>query len=93
MSWISGYIYLAGLITASMTLAYSSVQFIYGTANALNVTQITSEGGYVGLYFGLIIVGTLYNMLGMKFSAYLNKFMGKHIMITFFFVNCQINLI
>ncbi|KAI9359504.1 amino acid/polyamine transporter I [Pilaira anomala] len=44
-------------------------------ANVLNVTQITSQGATVGLYCAIVIMTTSYNLLGMKFSAYLNKFL------------------
>lgn len=79
MAWISGYAYLIGLITASITLAYTTADFVFGIANTLDIQQINSTGAYVGLYIGLVAFGTFYNMLGMKFSAYMNKFMGKFI--------------
>jgi amino acid transporter len=75
MSWINGYVYLIGLITANITLAYTSADFVVGISNVVNVTQITSQGAYVGLFCGLYIMATLFNMLGMKFSGYMNKFM------------------
>jgi amino acid transporter len=75
MSYINGYVYLIGLITANITLAYTSGTFIIYIANTLNVAQITSQGAYVGLYCAIIIAATLYNFLGMRFSGYLNKFL------------------
>jgi amino acid transporter len=75
MSWINGYSYLIGLIAVDITLAWTSAEFIFYMANIMNFTQITHQGAYVGLYIGLIILGSLYTTLGVKFSAYLNKFM------------------
>ncbi|KAG1051465.1 hypothetical protein G6F52_003954 [Rhizopus delemar] len=75
MSWINGYAYLIGLVAVVITLAWTSSQFIFAISNTLNVTQIDSQGPYVGLYIALIVMGTLYNLLGIKFSACLNKFM------------------
>lgn len=75
MSYINGYVYLIGLITANSTLAYTSAEFIIFIANTLNVNQITSQGAYVGLYCAIIIAATAYNFLGMRFSGYLNKFL------------------
>lgn len=77
MSWINGYAYLIGLVAVVITLAWTSSQFIFAISNTLNVTQIDSQGPYVGLYIALIVMGTLYNLLGIKFSACLNKFMGR----------------
>ncbi|KAL9543952.1 hypothetical protein PS6_008998 [Mucor atramentarius] len=74
MAWISGYIYCIGLVTANMTLAWSSVDFIFGIANVLNVAQITSQGAYVGLYCGIFVLATFCNWFGMKFSSIMNKF-------------------
>ncbi|EPB90130.1 hypothetical protein HMPREF1544_03106 [Mucor circinelloides 1006PhL] len=68
MAWISGYIYCIGLVTANMTLAWSSVDFIFGIANVLNVAQITSQGAYVGLYCGIFVLATFCNWFGMKFK-------------------------
>lgn len=84
MAWITGYAYLIGLVTASITLAYTSADFIYGIANIMNVKQVKSTGAYVGLYIGLIAFGTFYNMLGMRYSAYMNKFMGKSLYSTLY---------
>jgi hypothetical protein len=78
MAYINGYAYLVGLIAVVVTLAWTSATFIFSIANTLNITQITSQGANVGLYIGLIIASTLYNLLGLRFSAYLNKFMGMH---------------
>jgi hypothetical protein len=50
---------------------------IYGVANLLNINQINSQGASVGLYIALVVAGTIYCMFGLRFSAYLNKFMGK----------------
>lgn len=74
MSWISGYVYCIGLVTANMTLAWSAADFIIGIANILNVTQITAQGAYVGLYCGIFFLATFCNWLGMKFSSIMNKF-------------------
>lgn len=79
MAYINGYAYLVGLIAVVVTLAWTSATFIFDIANTLNITQIDSQGANVGLYIGLIIAATLYNLLGLRFSAYLNKFMGKFI--------------
>ncbi|CAO3626288.1 unnamed protein product [Mucor hiemalis] len=75
MSYINGYVYLIGLITANITLAYTTGDFIIYIANTLNYTQITSQGANVGLYCAISVAATLYNFLGMKYSAYLNKFL------------------
>jgi hypothetical protein len=75
MSYLNGYTYLIGLITANSTLAYTSGEFIIYIANTLNENQITSQGAYVGLYCAIIIAATMYNFLGMRFSSYLNKFL------------------
>lgn len=91
MAWINGYAYLIGLVTANITLAWTSAEFIFNVANVLNVKQIDSQGATVGLYCGIIIVATLYNLLGMKFSGYLNKFLGNFFAFThciFFFFYC-----
>lgn len=77
MAYINGYAYLVGLTAVVITLAWTSATFIFQIANTLNITQISSQGANVGLYIGLIIGATLYNLLGLKYSAYLNKFMGK----------------
>ncbi|KAK4514235.1 uncharacterized protein ATC70_001824 [Mucor velutinosus] len=74
MAWITGYVYCIGLVTANITLAWSSVDFIYGIANVLNVAQITSKGAYVGLYCGIFVFATCCNWFGMKFSSIMNKF-------------------
>ncbi|KAL9545763.1 hypothetical protein MBANPS3_007000 [Mucor bainieri] len=81
MAWINGYAYLTGLIAVVMTLAYTAGDFIYAIANTLNENQISSQGASVGLYIGLIIAGTLYNILGLRFSAYLNQFMAVWVLI------------
>jgi Na+/proline symporter len=78
MAYINGYAYLVGLTAVVITLAWTSATFIFAIANTLNITQITSQGANIGLYIGLIVGATLYNLLGLKYSAYLNKFMGKH---------------
>ncbi|GAA5813670.1 hypothetical protein MFLAVUS_007156 [Mucor flavus] len=75
MAYINGYAYLVGLTAVVITLAWTSATFIFQIANTLNITQIDSQGANVGLYIGLIIAATLYNLLGLRFSAYLNKFM------------------
>ncbi|KAL9538983.1 hypothetical protein MBANPS3_010541 [Mucor bainieri] len=74
MAWITGYVYCIGLVTANITLAWSSVDFIYGIANVLNFAQITSKGAYVGLYCGIFVLATFCNWFGMKFSSIMNKF-------------------
>jgi len=81
MAWINGYAYLTGLIAVVMTLAYTAGDFIYSIANTLNENQVSSQGASVGLYIGLILAGTLYNLLGLRFSAYLNKFMAVWVLI------------
>lgn len=78
MAYINGYAYLVGLIAVVVTLAFTSSTFIFNIANTLNIVQIESQGAIVGLYIGLIIASTLYNLLGLRFSAYLNKFMGMY---------------
>jgi amino acid transporter len=83
MAWVNGWAYLTGLIAVTITLAWTSADFIYMIANTLNENQIDSQGASVGLYIGIVIAGTLYNLLGLRFSAYLNKFMGKHILIEY----------
>ncbi|KAG1445835.1 hypothetical protein G6F56_009771 [Rhizopus delemar] len=75
MSWISGYTYLIAAVTVVATLAWTSGQFIIAISNTLNIVQINSQGANVGVYVALIIMGTIYNLLGVKFSGYLNKFM------------------
>ncbi|KAG2199321.1 hypothetical protein INT47_012955 [Mucor saturninus] len=75
MSYINGYLYLTGLITANITLAYSAADFIIYTANTLNITQISSTGANVGLYIGIFIAATAFNFLGMRSSNNMNKFL------------------
>lgn len=81
MAYINGYAYLVGLIAVVVTLAFTSASFIFDIANTLNIVQIDSQGAVVGLYIGLIIASTLYNLLGLRFSAYLNKFMVAWVLI------------
>lgn len=81
MAWINGYAYLTGLIAVVMTLAYAAGDFIYGISNILNEKQIGSQGASVGIYIGLLVAGTAYNILGLRFSAYLNKFMVVWVLI------------
>ncbi|RCH87084.1 hypothetical protein CU098_007147 [Rhizopus stolonifer] len=90
MAWINGYAYLIGLVTANITLAWTSAEFIFNVANVLNVKQIDSQGATIGLYCGIIIVATLYNLLGMKFSGYLNKFLVFWIGIGSIIVICTV---
>ncbi|KAG1171685.1 hypothetical protein G6F70_006816 [Rhizopus microsporus] len=75
MAWINGYAYLIGLETVTITLAWTSCQFIFAISNTLNLVQVSSQSAYVGLYVALMVLGTLYNLLGIKYSTYLNKFM------------------
>lgn len=84
MSYINGYTYLTGLITANITLAYTAGDFIIYIANTLNVNQIESTGANVGLYFAIIIAATAYNFLGMRFSGHMNKFLGKPLLYFFY---------
>lgn len=79
MSYISGYVYLTASITGTMTLAYTTSDFIRYTANILNDSQITSQGASVGLYCAVCVAGTLYSLLGMSYSGYLNMFLGKKV--------------
>lgn len=46
-----------------------------GIANVLRETPVTNQGAYVGLYILLIILGVIYCSLGLRLSAWLNKFM------------------
>ncbi|ORY93803.1 amino acid/polyamine transporter I [Syncephalastrum racemosum] len=75
MAWLCGYVFVAGLLSATMTLAYSMGEYVIAIANVLNENQIDNQGANVGLYILFLIVGVAYNYLGLKFSAYLNKFM------------------
>ncbi|RCH80449.1 hypothetical protein CU098_001084, partial [Rhizopus stolonifer] len=75
MAWIGGYLYLIGLVTANITLSWSVSEFVIGIANTVNETQIESQGVYVGLYCCVFFLATAYNFLGIRFSAYLNKFL------------------
>lgn len=86
MSWISGYTYLIAAVTVVATLAWTSGQFIIAISNTLNIVQINSQGANVGVYVALIIMGTIYNLLGVKFSGYLNKFMGNLYIITTYII-------
>lgn len=87
MAWVNGWAYLTGLLAVTITLAWTSADFIYMIANTLNESQINSQGASVGLYIGVMVAGTLYNLLGLRFSAYLNKFMGKYIHVGYNFQN------
>lgn len=81
MAWITGYAYLTGLIAVVITLAWTGASMIYGVANLLNENQINSQGASVGLYIALVVGGTVYCMFGLRFSAYLNKFMVVWVLI------------
>lgn len=84
MSYITGYIYSIGLVTANITLGYTAADFIIYIANVLNVIQITSQGATVGLYCPIVITTTSYSLLGMKFSAYLNKFLDIYFSLLYY---------
>ncbi|KAL1934990.1 hypothetical protein VTP01DRAFT_4130 [Rhizomucor pusillus] len=75
MSWICGYVFVAGLLAATMTLAYNISESVISIANLYRENPITSQGAYVGLYVLFIVVGVAYSGLGLKFSGYLNNFM------------------
>ncbi|ORY96420.1 hypothetical protein BCR43DRAFT_440156, partial [Syncephalastrum racemosum] len=77
MSWMAGYMYVTGLMAANMTLAWTAAQYIYGLAQLCSGFSTSSTGAYVGLYCAVLILGTVYNFLGMRASSWLNKFMGK----------------
>ncbi|KAI9266397.1 hypothetical protein EDC94DRAFT_515866 [Helicostylum pulchrum] len=76
MSYINGYISLIGFVTTTITLAYSVTNFIVYTVNILNEDQITSPGTSIGIYCAIFIIATGYNLLGMRYSSYLNIFLG-----------------
>ncbi|CAO3699727.1 unnamed protein product [Rhizopus stolonifer] len=75
ISSINGYAYLIGLVAVVITFAWTSSQFILAISSTLNIAQINLQGVYIGLYIAFIVLGTLYRLLGVKFSAYFNKFM------------------
>lgn len=47
-------------------------------ANIFRKDPITEQGANVGLYIAFLALGVSYSYLGLKFSSYLNKFMGKY---------------
>ena len=51
--------------------------FIKAVANIFNEEKISNPGVNVGLYILFLLLGVGYSYLGLKFSAFLNKFMGK----------------
>ncbi|CDH54533.1 apc amino acid permease [Lichtheimia corymbifera JMRC:FSU:9682] len=75
MSWVTGYMIVAGLLTANMTVAYSLSEYIIALSNILNVHQINNQGANVGLYIAVLLLGLAYCSLGIKFNGYLNRFM------------------
>lgn len=46
-----------------------------GIVNVLRDTPVANQGAYVGVYILLIILGVVYCSLGLRPSAWLNKFM------------------
>ena len=76
MSWLCGYIFVGGLLTGAMTLAYSMAEYTIAISNIVNEHQITNSGAYVGLYCAYLLLGVAYSYFGVKFSGYLNQFMG-----------------
>ncbi|KAG2222496.1 hypothetical protein INT45_012810 [Circinella minor] len=75
MSWLCGYIFVGGLVTGAMTLAYSMAEYTIAISNIVNEHQITNSGAYVGLYCAYLLLGVAYSYFGVKFSGYLNQFM------------------
>ncbi|KAL1934987.1 hypothetical protein VTP01DRAFT_4127 [Rhizomucor pusillus] len=86
MSWVCGYMFIAGQLSASMTLSYSLGEYIIATANLYRAEPITNEGAYVGLYILFLIVAVCYGSLGLKCSGYLNKFMVIWVVVGTFIV-------
>ncbi|KAI8145229.1 amino acid/polyamine transporter I [Fennellomyces sp. T-0311] len=67
MSWVCGYIFIGGLLSAAMTLAYTMGDYV--------IEKITNPGANVGLYIAFLLLGVGYSYLGLRYSGYLNKFM------------------
>ena len=78
MSWICGYVFMGGLLSVVMTLAYSMGEYTIAISNILNENQVSNAGANVGLYIAYLLLGVAYCYLGLKWSAYLNKFMSKY---------------
>ncbi|CDH54997.1 apc amino acid permease [Lichtheimia corymbifera JMRC:FSU:9682] len=75
MSWICGYIFLAGQLSTAMTLAYSLGEYIIATWNIANTYQIDNQGANIGIYVAVLILGITVNACGLKFNAWLNRVM------------------
>ncbi|CAO3626413.1 unnamed protein product [Cunninghamella echinulata] len=86
VSWFAAYINLAGMIATQGTLAYSCASFIYQIVEIQTGVTISHLGAYVGLYCAMQLVATIYALLGLKFSNYLNYFMAVWVVIGTFLV-------
>ncbi|KAJ8661264.1 hypothetical protein O0I10_003013 [Lichtheimia ornata] len=75
MSWICGYMFVAALLTSTMTVVYTMTEYIIAAYNILNEKQINDIGANIGLFIALMVIGVGYSYLGLKFNGYLNKFM------------------
>ncbi|KAI7848423.1 amino acid/polyamine transporter I [Circinella umbellata] len=50
-------------------------EYTIAISNILNENQVSNAGANVGLYIAYLLLGVAYCYLGLKWSAYLNKFM------------------
>ncbi|KAF7728166.1 hypothetical protein EC973_006560 [Apophysomyces ossiformis] len=75
MSWVSGYINIAGMLATSMTLAWSCADFVYEIAYLHSGVDIGSQGAQIGLYCGMLLGATLFSYLGLRLSSILNYFL------------------
>ncbi|ORX47250.1 amino acid transporter [Hesseltinella vesiculosa] len=76
MAFVSGYIYLAALLTANMTVAWNLAQLIIGIVSVVRDETIDSTGAYVGIYILMVLICTVCGFGGMKFTNFLNFFMA-----------------
>ncbi|KAI9272928.1 amino acid/polyamine transporter I [Phascolomyces articulosus] len=74
MSWVCGYLFLGGNIAALMTVAYSLGEFTIAAANILRKDEISNTGANVGLFIVFLVAGIGCSYFGIKFSAFMNKF-------------------
>ncbi|KAI8146477.1 amino acid/polyamine transporter I [Fennellomyces sp. T-0311] len=77
MAWNCGYIFLAGVLAAMMTAAYTMSQYIVAIANVLIDNpegQITEHGVTIAIYVAILLLSVLYCCQGIRFSGYLNVF-------------------
>ncbi|KAI9314154.1 amino acid permease-domain-containing protein [Dichotomocladium elegans] len=86
MSWICGYIFLAGQLTTAMTVSYTLAQYLIATANVVNDYQVTNQGATIGVYIAILFAGVAVNSLGVKVNGWLNIFILYWVVIGTFII-------